>query len=73
MIDLLIVDDSKTARRMYARQLKKPDYNPIVANGVDFGLAISKNIIEHYGGSVWLKSKPRKWSGFSFSLLFIKT
>jgi len=36
--------------------------------GYGLGLAISKRIIEHHGGAIWVASEPGRGSTFSFSL-----
>ncbi len=36
--------------------------------GTGLGLPISKHIIEHFGGGIWVESKIGKGSNFSFSI-----
>ena len=43
--------------------------NKTLQQKAGLGLAIVKNIIEKYGGSVWLESSPTEGSKFNFSLL----
>lgn len=40
----------------------------VIARGSGMGLAISKRIVEHYGGTISAKSKPDKGSSFTFTL-----
>ena len=40
--------------------------------GTGLGLYISRNLLEMYGGSIWVESKPGKGSTFAFKLPIAK-
>jgi signal transduction histidine kinase len=40
--------------------------------GTGLGLYIARNLVEMYGGSVWVESSPQKGSTFAFKLPLVK-
>ncbi|MBE0597806.1 MAG: response regulator [Desulfuromonadales bacterium] len=39
--------------------------------GTGLGLALSKRIVEHFGGEIWMQSEPGRGSTFSFTLALV--
>lgn len=49
----------------YRAKTVRPDIN---RGGVGLGLSICRDIVEHYGGRIWVESSPGKGARFSFTL-----